>query len=143
MNARNTRFSWKNSCVMEKGGNFKPKKFFNRVASFLFWLCFRLQTNKLHWVQFVPQRHMYVSKSNYKWKWWNRNRKLITNLIYRSRQKHESKVLHKTVIPIERNGSLSGHCRPFITKLQKSYDRFKMMKPPRLVQSSRRDPILY
>ena len=41
------------------------------------------------------------------------------------------------------NGSLSGHCRPFITKLQKSYDRFKMMKPPRLVQSSRRDPILY
>ena len=25
------------------------------------------------------------------------------------------------------NGSLSGHCRPFITKVQKSYDRFKMM----------------
>ena len=41
------------------------------------------------------------------------------------------------------NGSLSGHCRPFITKVQKSYDRFKMMKPARLVQSSRRDPILY
>ena len=29
------------------------------------------------------------------------------------------------------NGSLSGHCRPFITKVQKSYDRFKMMKPAR------------
>ena len=40
-------------------------------------------------------------------------------------------------------GSLSGHCRPFIMKVQKSYDQFKMMKPARLVQSSRRDPILY
>ena len=27
--------------VKEKGGNFKAKKFFNWVASFLYWLCFR------------------------------------------------------------------------------------------------------
>ena len=40
-------------------------------------------------------------------------------------------------------GSLSGNCRPFLTKVQKSYDRFKMIKPTRLVQSSRQDPILY
>ena len=46
-------------------------------------------------------------------------------------------LLHQLVQDEVSNGSLSGHCRPFITKVQKSYDRFKMIKLARLVQSSR------
>ena len=92
--SRNDAIQFKNFLILKlppfsvtytaKGGNFKPKKFFNWVASFLYWLCFRLYCNTEHHHMWFLQNltiifwEMLIWISNFTMGWKYQSSKQIT-----------------------------------------------------------------